>query len=288
MQDGAGRAGARSWRWLAVTAWLASAACAPSLGAVHATAGLGMQLSSYDDAFDLAVTYCHFGDLGGTPDPQCARLQADAENWHAVNRAMVGYAAALDAMADDSKDQSHQDGIATALGATATLIKPWSNALNTNVTTGVSQGVSTLISGILGVYRRERLARTIKDSSDALQAVARGLDDNIALLDRAEQNLLATITDTISSIQAGPSPAADKLGIALALSSVQCALAAHRARLAGYKATVDAFAKAHSDLRNKLSGLGDKTADLELLKLIATDVSAIAQSTRTAVTPVPH
>jgi hypothetical protein len=269
-------------------AWLAAAGCTPSLGAVRATAGLGQQLSAYDGAFDLAVTYCHFADLGGTPDPQCPRLQADLANWHAVNRALVGYAAALGAMADDSKDQSEETGIATALGSTATIIKPWSDALDANVTSGVSKGVSRLIAGILGVYRRERLARTIEASSDALQAVARGLDDNIALLDRADQNLLATIGDTISSIQAGTSPAADRFGIALALSSVQGTLAGHRASLAGYKATVDAFAKAHSELRKKLSGLGDRTADLELLKLIASDVAAIVKATRTAITPVPH
>jgi hypothetical protein len=272
--------------WL--VALLGVAACVPSLGAVHATAGIGLQLSSYDGAFDQAIAYCHYGDLSGTPDPQCAQLQADSENWHAVNRALVGYATALNAMADDAKDQSEQDGIATVLASTATIIKPWSSALNTNVTTGVSHGVSTLIAGILGVYRRERLAGTINDSSDALAAIARGLDDNILLLDRADQNLLATIADTITSIQAGSSPAADKLGLALALQSDQAALAAHRAALAGYKATVDSFAKAHADLRKKLSGLGDRTADLELLKLIASDVSAIVKNTRTAMTPVPQ
>jgi hypothetical protein len=277
----------RRWCGLAVLAGLASTACPPSLGAVRATAGIGMQLSSYDGAFDQAVTYCHFSDLAGAPDPQCALLQADSENWHAVNRALVGYATALNAMADDAKDQSEQDGIATVLASTATIIKPWSSALNANVTSGVSHGVSTLIAGILGVYRRERLGKTIKDSAEALEAVARGLDQNIALLDHATANLLATVNDTVSSIQAGTSPKADQFGLALTLRAVQAELAAHRATLAGYKATVDAFAKAHSDVKNKLSGLGDRTADLELLKLIAADVSAIVKDSRTAMTPVP-
>jgi len=209
-------------------------------------------------------------------------LQADLQNWHAVNRALVGYAAALHAMANDSADVNQQNNIATALGATAKLGPSWSSALDANVTTGVSRGVSTLISGIVGVYRRERLAGTIRDSDDALAAVAHGLDDNIVLLDRAERNIAATIGETIKSIQAGNTPAADKVGLATALSSVQTALAAHRMQLAGYRVAVAAFAKAHADLRKGLSGLGDRKADLELGKLIAIDVSEIVKSGATA------
>ncbi|HET9621245.1 MAG TPA: hypothetical protein VFP84_07760 [Kofleriaceae bacterium] len=276
-----------TWRWgLAVVVCAAFAACAPSLNAVKSTAGLGTQLASFESTFDVAATYCRFADLGGTPDPQCQQLQADAANWHAVNRALVGYAAALSAMADDSKDQNQQTTIATALGASAQIGKAWSNVLNANVTSGISQGVATLISGITGVYRRERLAVVIKASADAVAAVARGIDDNIALLDRAAQNLTATLGDTLTSIQLGSAPAADRLGLAFALASVKIELASHRAALASYKAAVDAFAKAHATLRNGLNGLGERKADLELSQLIATDVVQIVQSTQTALTPV--
>lgn len=275
-------------RCLLVTAWWASAACAPSLGSVRTTAGLGLQLSAFEGAFDLAGAYCHYTDVVSTPDPKCPSLQTDAENWHAVNRALVGYAAALTAMADDSTDRNEQASIATALGATAKLGKPWSDVLTANVTSGVSQGVSTLISGIVGVYRRERLGKTIRDSNDALQAVARGLDQNIMLLDRADLNLLATISDTITSIQISSSPAADRLGLTIALSSVATELTAHRVYLASYKAAIDAFAKAHDDVRRRLSGLGDRKADLELLKLIASDVATIVTSVKmTVASPVP-
>jgi hypothetical protein len=274
-------------RCLALTAWLVPAACAPSLTSVRTTAGLGLQLSAFESAFDLAGTYCHYTDLTGAPDPRCAVLRTDAANWHAVNRALVGYAAALAAMADDSTDRSEQDSIATALGAAGQLTRPWSDVLNANVTTGVSRGVSTLISGIVGVYRRERLGATIRDSNDALQAVARGIDANVMLLDHADLNLLATINDTRSSVQIGGAPAADKLGLTIALSSVEAELVAHRVYLASYKTAIDSFAKAHDDLRRRLSGLGERKADLELLKLIASDVVTIVKSGQTALTLPP-
>jgi len=272
-------------RCLVVTAWLVSAACAPSLVSVRTTATLGQQLSAFEGAFDLAGVHCRYTDRVSAPDPMCPQLQKDAANWHSVNRALVGYAAALAAMADDSKDRNEQTDIATALGAAAQLGKPWSDALNPNLTAGVSQGVATLISGIVGVYRRERLGKTIRDSNEALQSVVRGLDENIALIDRAEQNLVATITDTISSVQIGSSPAADRAGLTIALHSVEVELTAHRAYLASYKIAIDVFAKAHAQLRKKLSGLGDRTADLELLKLIASDAATIAKSVKTAITP---
>lgn len=272
---------------LGMTAWLALAGCTPSLASVKTTAALGIQLSPFEGAFDLAGTYCSYTDVVGTPDPMCPSLRADAANWHAVNCAVVGYAAALAAMADDSTDRNEQASIATALGATAQLGKPWSDALNPNVTIGVSQGVSTLILGIVGVYRRERLGKTIRDTNAALQAVTRGIDENIALLDRADQNLQRTITDTISSVQISNSPAADKAGLTIALSSVAAEVAAHRAYLVNYKTAIDAFAKAHDDLRKKVQGLGDPKADLELLKLIATDVATIVNSAKTATTPPP-
>lgn len=270
-----------------MTAWLALAACTPSLASVKTTAGLGVQLSAFESAFDLAGTYCSYTDVVGTPDPMCPGLRTDAANWHAVNRAMVGYAAALVAMADDSTDRNEQASITTALGAAATLGQRWSDVLNPNVTAGVSQGVSTLILGIVGVYRRERLGKTIRDTNDAIQAVTRGIDENIALLDRADQNLGRTIADTISSVQISNSPAADKAGLTIALSSVAAEVAAHRTYLANYKTAIDAFAKAHDDLRKKVEGLGDPKADLELLKLIATDVATIVNSAKTAITPPP-
>jgi hypothetical protein len=272
--------------WLAVAMCGAFAACVPSLNAVKSTASLGTQLASFESTFDAAATYCGFANLGSTPDPQCQQLQADAANWHAVNRALVGYAAALSAMADDSKDQNQQTTIATALGASAQIGKSWSNVLNANVTSGISQGVATLIAGITGGYRRERLATTIAASASAVAAVARGIDDNIALLDRAAQNLTATLGDTLTSIQLGSAPAADRLGLTFALASVKLELAGHRSALASYKAAVDAFAKAHASLRKGLHGLGERQADLELSRLIATDVVQNVQSTETALSPV--
>jgi hypothetical protein len=272
-------------RCFVVTAGLVSAACAPSLASVRATATLGQQAAAFEGAFDLAAIHCRYTDRVRAPDPMCPQLQKDAANWHAVNRALVGYATALAAMADDSTDRNEQTEIATALGATAQLGQPWSAALNPNLTAGVSQGVATLISGIVGAYRRERLGKTIRASDDALQAVVRGLDENIALLDHADLNLLATIADTIASIQLGNSPAADQSGLTITLHAVEAELTAHRTALASYKIAVDVFAKAHAQLRKKLSGLGDRTADLELLKLIASDAATIARSVKAAITP---
>lgn len=265
---------------------LLAVACTPSLASVRATSGLGVKLSAFETAFDLAGTHCHYADLVGAVDPLCAALDADVESWHAVNRALVGYAAALGAMADDSTDRSQETNIATALGATAQVGKPWSDALGANVTSGVSTGVATLVSGIVGVYRRERLGQTIRSSDDALQAVAHGIDQNVLLLDRADQNLIATIKDTISSVRDGSSPAAVKQGLAMSLASVAAELAAHRIALASYQRAIDSFAKAHHDVREKVSGLGDPTADLELLKIIAADVVTIVKSVDTATTPL--
>jgi len=268
-----------------VTAGLVTAACAPSLVSVRTTATLGVQLAAFEGAFDLAATHCRYPDQLDTPDPLCPLLKKDTENWHSVNRALVGYAAALAAMADDSTDRNEQTDIATALGATAQLGPSWGSALNPNLAAGVSQGVATLISGIVGVYRRERLGKTIRDSNDALQAVVRGIDENIALLDRADLNLLATITATISAIQISSPPGPNRDGLTIALHSVEAELTAHRANLASYKIAIDVFAKAHAQLRKKLSGLGDRKADLELLKLIASDAVTIAKSVKAALVP---
>jgi hypothetical protein len=276
-----------AWVAACVAAGAIATGCVPSLGAVRTTAGLGMQLSSYETVFDLAVTYCHYTDYINAPDPRCAGLESDLENWRSVNRALVGYAAALNAMADDMSDRSHQDTIATALGATVQLGQPFSTVIDANITSGVSTGVSTLIAGILGVYRREKLGSTIRDSDDALQAVARGISENITLLDRADQNLIMMIRDTMSSVQIGSSPAADRAGITMSLSSVQNELAAHRSYLSSYKAAIESFAKAHNQIRKKLKGLGDKKADLELLRLIASDVATITRSVKTAITRPP-
>jgi len=272
-------------RCLVMAAGLVTAACAPSLAAVRTTATLGVQLATFEGAFDLAATHCRYTDRVDAPDPMCPLLKKDTENWHSVNRALVGYAAALAAMADDSTDRNEQTDIATALGATAQLGPSWNNALNPNRAAGVSQGVATLISGIVGVYRRERLGKTIRDSNDALQAVVRGIDENIALLDHADQNLLATIADTISAIQIGSASAADKTGLTIALHAVETELTAHRANLASYKIAIDVFAKAHAQLRKQLSGLGDRKADLELLKLMASDAVTITKSVKAALAP---
>ncbi len=263
------------------------AGCAPSLSSVKATAALGTSLGTYQTAFDPAAVYCHYAEVDA-PDPQCKNLTADAANWHAVNTVLVAYASALAAMAEDAKDASQQTNIATMLGAGAKLGDAWSAALTANLSAGVSSGVATLSAGITGVYRRERLSRTIRDSAAAVQAIAAGLDQNIDLLDHAAQNLANVITDTLTSVQAGrTSPAADRLGLQIALAAMQLELAKHRQTLAAYKATIDSFAKAHTNLKNGLAGLGDRQADLELLKLIASDVSQIVKSTRTALTPVP-
>jgi hypothetical protein len=282
-----GFADRRHTGWWIVAACVAVAGCVPSLAAVRTTAGLGMQLSAYEGAFDRTARYCHYTDFINTPDPQCVGLEKDLPNWHAVNRALVGYATALGAMADDASDRNQESHIATALGASVQLGEPFSGVIDASITSGVSRGVSTLIHGILGVYRRERLAATIRDSDEALQAIARGIEENTRLLDRANENLIAMIGDTMTSIQIGNSPAADRAGMTIALSLVRDELAAYRAHLATYRGAVVAFAKAHSHIRKKLNGLGDRKADLELLKLIAADVVAITKSVKTVINRPP-
>jgi hypothetical protein len=277
----------RGQSWWIIAACVVVTGCVPSLAAVRTTAGLGVQLSAFEGAFDLSAMYCHYTDFVNAPDPHCVGLEKDLPNWHAVNRALVGYATALSAMADDAGDRDQETHIATALGATVKLGEPFSTVIDANLTAGVSRGVSTLIHGILGVYRRERLGATIRDSDEALQAIARGVEANIRVLDRANENLIAMIGDTITSIQVGSSPAADRAGLTIVLSSVRTDLTAYRAYLASYKGAVAAFAKAHAHVRKKLSGLGDRKADLELLKLIAADVSAITKSVKTAITRPP-
>jgi hypothetical protein len=274
--------------WPAVSALAFLASCVPSLDAVRTTAKLGSELATYQDAFDVAITFCHVADASPTPDPNCAKLDADRRNWHAVNDVLVGYAAALTAMADDSKDKSEKDDIATALAAVAKVEPAWSDALSSNVTSGVSSSSAALISGIVGVYRRERLGQTIRDSNTAVQRLAHAIDANIAVLDAAEQNALGQLDGTRTSIDAEPDlPRAEKLGHSQTLVSVAATIVAHRVVLGRYKQAVDAFAKAHADVFDHLSGLGDRKADLEILKLIASDLVTIAGGVKTAATPVP-
>lgn len=276
----------------AVAIWCLTSGCAPSLASVKTTAGIGSRLTEFETAFDVGPIYCRASSaVGQPPDPNCANLQSDLANWHAVNHALVGYAAALAAMADDSKDKSEKDDITTALGSVAKLSPSWSGALSATTTGGVSLGVSSLISGIVGVYRRERLAKTIRASNDALAAVVKGIDENIALLDRADQNILTTIDGTLSSIAVSSSPAPDKQGLALTLTAFAAEVTRHRTQLASYKTAADAFAKAHDELAKHLKGLGERKADEELLKLIATDVVNIAKGVDTALTapsPTTH
>jgi hypothetical protein len=256
MARGSEDRGNRGW-WI-VAAWLVAVGvgaggCVPSLTAVRTTAGMGMQLSAYEGAFDRTAQYCHYTDFVNAPDPQCVGLEKDLPNWHAVNRALVGYATALGAMADDASDRSQESHIATALGATVKLGAPFSGVIDASITTGVSRGV----------------------------------EENIRVLDRANENLIAMIGDTMSSIQIGNSPAADRAGMTIALSLVRDDLTAYRSYLAGYRGAVASFAKAHSHIRKKLKGLGDRKADLELLKLIAADVATITRSVKTVITKPP-
>ena len=47
---------------LAAAACVLSVACTPSLASVRATSGLGVKLSEFENAFDLAGTHCHYPD----------------------------------------------------------------------------------------------------------------------------------------------------------------------------------------------------------------------------------
>lgn len=257
--------------------------CAPSLDSVRTTATIGSQLSTYDDVFDLGPDFCEAANVSKSPDSHCTDLRSDLQNWHAVNKALVGYAKALIAMADDSKDKNEKADISTALGSVGKVETDW-KGLDENFTTGVSQGLASIASGIIGVYRRERLAKAIKETNSSLKKVVEGLDANIDDLARADGNLLAIFADTTTSVTAGDSPAAVKSGLKVSLAAVAIQVAAHRARLVDYKKAADSFVKAHDDLATHLEKLGDKDGDVELLKLIATDVVSIAKAVNTAST----
>jgi hypothetical protein len=275
--------GIRSLRCAVAMACVVGSACAPSLVAVRATANIGTGLGAYEGAFDAGVTYCKDGNVGSpTPDPACARLEKDLASWHAVNHTLVAYAAALLAMADDTKDKVEKDDITTALTAASLISPTWGTDVNGNVIAGGAQGVTSLLLGIEGVYRRERLASTIAASDAAVTAIVAALDKNIDVLDRAEKNVQQTVADTITAIQAGTSPAADKHGMTILLTAVVAEIAAHRGTLSNYKKTADSFATAHFEIKKKLHGLGDHKADLELLKVIALDIKDIVKNAELA------
>jgi len=261
-------------RWIV---WAASvAACSPvSLGAVKATAGIGSSLGGYADAFDREIVYCQTA-----PSAACATLEKDVATWRAVNSVLVGYAAALSAMADDSKDKDQTKDVATAIAALGSTDPAWKAALNDNVSAGVSDGTNKLIAGIIGVYRRERLSVTIEASAAALDDVADKLAHEIAVMAALDDELLARIGDTRDALGAEH---ADRRALEIALTFARADVTAHRARLGEYKATVLSFAKAHDVLRK---GLGAKKADLEILKEIASTVSAINKDVKLARKPV--
>ncbi|HEY4240778.1 MAG TPA: hypothetical protein VGM88_13240 [Kofleriaceae bacterium] len=265
-------------RWI-LWAALGCAACRPvSLGAVKATAGIGSSLGGFADAFDREVIYCQT-----EPSPACATLEKDVATWRVVNGVLVGYAAALSAMADDSSDKDQTQAVATAIAALGATDPTWKAALNDNVSAGVSDGTNKLIAGIIGVYRRERLSSTIEASAAPLDDVVEKLVREIGVMDQLDGVLLDRIAETRAALGAEH---ADKRAFEITLTLARADVAAHRARLGEYKAAALAFAKAHDVLRKGLKGLGDKKADLELLKQISNTVSAIAKDKTLAEKPV--
>src|SRR5262249_47576435 len=121
---------------------------------------------------------------------------------------------------------------------------------------------------------------------DALQTLAGAINNNIDALDAAEANAMTQLDDTRKSIaDEKTATAAEKLGHAQSLRAVAATIAAHRAVLGKYKQTVTGFAKAHADTAANLAKLGDRKGDLEMLKLIATDLVTIAGGIKTATTP---
>jgi hypothetical protein len=185
-------------------------------------------------------------------------------------------------MADDSKDKSYKNDISTLLGA-AGKIDTWSTFLPTNVATGVSTGVDALVHLIFSTYRRAELKQTIEKNDTHIQNIAVGFDQVIAAIDEADHNIQTTAETALSTIDPGVSPENDAMRIAYMHLSM--AVGYNRTELRNYKKAIAAFAKAHHDLKEHISKVGDRTGDLEVLQMIANDVITIYASIDNAVTP---
>lgn len=245
-----------------------------SFASVKQTATIGGQLSSQENVFDTAPAFCRIANTKPEPDPACAQLESDLKNWHKVNRSLVAYAKALNAMADDSKDKSYKDDISTMLGG-ASKVGTWSTYLNSDVTKGISTGVDTLIQSITGLYRRDELKQTIKDNDVHIQKIATGFDQEIDLLTAVDENI-KKVSDEGAKIIGVPGASPEKDAMRISYLQLSMAVGANKVELANYKKTIDAFAKAHHDLKEHINNVGDWRGDLKVLRVITKDVSTIA------------
>lgn len=254
-----------------------------SFASVKQTATLGEQLSSQENVFDTAPVLCRIerqkekiADLS-----MCEQLQQDLENWHKVNRSLVAYAKALDAMADDSKDKSYKDNVSTTLGA-ASKVGSWSKFLNKSVTDGVSNGVDALIQMITSFYRRDELKQAIESRDPYIQNIKNGFEMQIQLLDEAAKNMQTEASTVLKEeIQ---KEGAEQAAMRIAYLQWVMAVGIHRTELANYKKAIDAFANAHHDLKENIKKVGS-TGDLEVLQLITQNAGKILSSSATAMTP---
>jgi hypothetical protein len=253
-----------------------------SFASVKQTATIGVQLSSQENVFDTAPAFCRIASTNTGDDPNCDRIESDLENWHKVNRVLVAYAKALNAMADDSKEKSYKDDISTMLGA-ASKVGTWSTFLTSNVTGGISAGVDALIHSTTSLYQRAELKSAIEKNDVHIQNIATGFDLGIAAFGAVDQNIQAWADTAQESIGAfGESPKSDAMKIAYRHLSM--AIGANRLELANYKKAIDAFAKAHHDLKEHINNVGDRAGDLEVLQVITKDVSTIFAGINKALT----
>lgn len=269
-------------RWL--SAQFASACCGVlatscvSFASVKQTASIGAKLAAYETAFDLAPTSCA---AGGSEPEVCDGLRADLRNWHKVNRALVGYAAALSAMADDSKDVSYKNDISALLGS-ASHLGGWTSSINSNVQKGAGDGVDALVNVITGTYRRDKLKDAIRANNAHVQSIATAIEMNAKYFEAADANLLATIQATANAVT-GMDPFGAGLRFSLRISAT--AIDNDKTAIIAYRKAVEAFAKAHDDLEKRIENVGDYKRDAEVLNEIAKDVATILGAAVTATTP---
>ncbi len=246
-----------------------------SFASVKQTAALGNQLSAHEAAFDMAPALCRAGNTRKEPDAACSDLEGDLENWHRVNRVLVAYAKALDRMADDSKDMSDKDDVATLVG-TATKIGTWGSTLTTQAAAGVKAGVDGLIAETTGFYRRAKLKGAITRSNAAVQAISRAIVMNIDALDHADQNTGAVVATTDAAI--GDVEPQLKNGMHFALTITALSLTSDRAELNRYRKAILAFAAAHEVLARQIDDVGQCGNDRIVLWEIGKSVGPIISS----------
>jgi hypothetical protein len=257
----------------AIAIWTLSG-CGPSLESVKMTAGLGTQLSAHADAFDNLAGLCALANNGTSIDSHCEDLFTDRQLLRPVTNAIVAYANALAAMADDSNEPDYTSNVSATLQAVAKL--PATSGLSAGVIKGTSGIANAILRLSADGYRREHLGEAIRSTNDIWKDVRTKMD----ALTKADLSAMNSIKTMLLNNALALNNALSPSNVAMRFSELDAitAVEASMTKLQAYQKSIDDFVAAHDELNKKVDTLGDADTDKELLKEILNDVGPVVAS----------